>query len=413
MRSIDTLVLALVAILATLRAPFARAAGDPEGLRALRDQAQAIGSAAATAPRPAWLEQALDPNAAAAGEALGRESLTRMQATPPAVSACRDLGQLCGADAATVKSAANQAPPPGVTYTVFVTRALGAEALRAIFREAAGADVRIVFRGIAPGERLMDAIRAIHVLLDGIDPLPNVEIDPTAFRDHAVETAPVIVAAGPDGVLARVTGLSAPDWLRQHIHTGARGDLGVRGPVVAVSEPDLIEELQRRLAALDLGALRAAAIQRFWHRAPFEHLPTASEPRERTIDPTITAHADLTLPDGSRLIQAGQTVNPLAQLPFTQRLIVFDAADPGQVVTAQRLGEAAGPRPLYLASGLDRTQGWDGLRAVEDRLDAPLYLLTPDVRTRFALERVPATVEAQGQVFLVREVPPARGPEAR
>jgi conjugal transfer pilus assembly protein TraW len=336
-----------------------------------------------------------------------------MQATPPDVAACRDLGQLCGADTAAAALAAGQPTTQGVIYTVFVTRALGTEALRAIFREAAGADVRIVFRGVAPGERLMDAIRAIHALLDGIDPLPNVELDPTPFRDHAVETAPVIVAAGPDGVVARVTGLSAPDWLRQHIRTGAHGDLGVRGPLVAISEPDLIEELQRRLAALDLGALREAANKRYWHRAAFEALPTVRETRERTIEPTITASADLVLPDGTKLIQAGQTVNPLAHLPFTQRLIVFDAADPGQVLTAQRLGETAGPRPLYLASGLDRAQGWEGLRAVEDRLDAPVYLLTPDVRARFALERVPALVEAQGRVFLVREVPPERGPEAR
>lgn len=413
MRSIDTLVLALVAVVASLSAPLAFADGDPDGLRALRDQAHAINAAAELAPRPTWLEQAPDPNAAAPGEALGRESLTRMQATPPDVAACRDLGQLCGADTAATALAAGQSTTPGVTYTVFVTRALGTEALRAIFREATGADVRIVFRGVAPGERLMDAIRAIHALLDGTDPLPNVEIDPTAFRDHAVETAPVIVAAGPAGVLARVTGLSSPDWLRQHIRTGARGDLGVHGPVVAISEPDLIEELQRRLAALDLGALRDGAIQRYWHRAAFEALPTVTEARERTIDPTLTASADLVLPDGTQLIQAGQTVNPLAHLPFTQRLIVFDTADPGQVATAQRLSEGAGPRPLYLASGLDRAQGWDGLRAVEDRLDAPVYLLTPDVRARFALERVPATVEAQGRVFLVREVPPERVPEAR
>jgi conjugal transfer pilus assembly protein TraW len=188
----------------------------------------------------------------------------------------------------------------------------------------------------------------------------------------------------------------------------------VRGPVVAISEPDLIEELQRRLAALDLGALRDAAIGRFWQRAAFETLPVATQPRERAIDPTLTAGADLKLPDGTTLIQAGQRVNPLDHLPFTQRLIVFDAADPGQVETAQRLGATAGAaRPLYLASGFDRAQGWDGLRAVENRLDAPVYLLTPEVRTRFALERVPATVEAQGRVFLVREVPPERGPQGR
>jgi conjugal transfer pilus assembly protein TraW len=274
--------------------------------------------------------------------------------------------------------------------------------------------VRIVFRGVAPGERLMDAIREIHALLDGIDPLPNVEIDPTPFRDRAVESAPMIVAQGPDGVLARVAGLSDPDWLRRQLRAGARGDLGVRGPTVAVSEPDLIAELQRRLAALDLGALREAAIGRYWQRAALVSLPTATQARERTVDPTVTASADLALPDGTPLVRAGQTVNPLEHLPFTQRLIVFDASDPDQVETARGLGETpGGPRPLYLASGLDRARGWDGLRAVEDRLDEPVYLLTPDVRARFALERAPATVEAQGRVFLVREVPPERGPAAR
>ena len=46
---------------------------------------------------------------------------------------------------------------------------------------------------------------------------------------------------------------------------------------------------------------------------------------------------------------------------------------------------------------------------MEDILDAPVYLLTPDVRTRFALERVPAFIEARGRVFVVTEVPPEDG----
>ena len=387
--------LLLTAFVAGVYPWLACAESDPQGLRALRDRAQAIGAATEGAPRPAWLDQVPDPGATAAGEALGRESLVRMRGALPTISAERERA-------------------PGIVYTVFVTRALGAESLRTIFRQAAGADVRIVFRGVAPGERLMDAIREIHALLDGIDTLPNVELDPTPFRDQGVDSAPAIVAQGPDGVLARVAGLSDPDWLRRQIRAGARGDLGVRGPTVAVSEHDLIAELQRRLAALDLGALREAAISRYWQRAALVSLPTATQARERTVDPTVTASADLVLPDGTPLVRAGQTVNPLEHLPFTQRLIVFDASDPDQVETARRLGETpGGPRPLYLASGLDRARGWDGLRAVEDRLDEPVYLLTPDVRARFALERVPAAVEAQGRAFVVREVPPERAPEAR
>ena len=91
--------------------------------------------------------------------------------------------------------------------------------------------------------------------------------------------------------------------------------------------------------------------------------------------------------------------------------MVFDASDERQVATAKRLGREAGERRVvYLATRLDRAAGWAGLGSVEDALDAPVYLLTPDLRERFALERVPAFVEARGRVFVVAEVPPEAGP---
>ena len=99
----------------------------------------------------------------------------------------------------------------------------------------------------------------------------------------------MLIATGPDGELARVAGLADPAWLLARVLAGARGDLGVRGPVFAVSEPDLIAELKRRLAALDLAKLRARALARYWKRVRFETLPVAAAARTRTIDPTITA----------------------------------------------------------------------------------------------------------------------------
>jgi conjugal transfer pilus assembly protein TraW len=125
------------------------------------------------------------------------------------------------------------------------------------------------------------------------------------------------------------------------------------------------------------------------------------------VDPIITAPLDLRTADGTLLVRAGETLNPLDRLSFTQRLVVFDATDERQLATAKRLGREAGERRvLYLATRLERSEGWDGLASVEDALDAPVYLLTPDVRERFALERVPAFVEARRRVFIVAEVPP-------
>ena len=356
----------------------------------------------------------------------------------PTVSACRDLGQLCPPEGAAepASSAASTTaehttgsddgsdPRPGetalraedITLTVLVSRSLGAAQLKEIFAFAADTPrVRVAFRGVAEDESLMDFVRQIHGLLAGIEPVPEVVLDPTPFAAAGVDIAPVLLAQGPDGELARVAGLADPFWLRSRVLAGERGDLGVLGPVKPVTEPDLIEELQRRLAALDLDRLRERALERYWQRVAFETLPVAAEPRTREIDPTITAPRDLRSADGTLLVRAGETLNPLDRLPFTQRLVVFDASDERQVATAKT------PRNRRLASGACSIWRPNSSGAGAGRgsprwrtaLDAPVYLLTPDVRQRFALERVPAFVEARGRVFIVAEVPPETGPMSR
>ncbi|MFB1486881.1 MULTISPECIES: TrbC family F-type conjugative pilus assembly protein [unclassified Thiocapsa] len=363
-------------------------------LRALRDQAGATQEAVSGTTLPDWLRPGSSASARA-GEALGaaeRERLHRLTtAQMPALP-----------DAQTTATAT-----PKQTITLLVSRALGAAALRDIFATAARPDVRIVFRGVAEGEPLIDFMRGIHAELDGLDPMPAVELDPTPFRETGAEAVPLMILSGPDGEIARVAGLSDPAWLQAQVAAGRTGDLGVRGPVETISEPDMLEEIARRVAALDLAALREQALARYWTRAVFEYLPTAREPRTRVIDPVIEAKVDIALPDGTLLVRSGERLNPLDRLAFGLRLVVFDPTEPAQVRTARTLGESAGPlRPVYLATRLEREAGWEGFRAIEDALDETVYLLTPDVRERFALERVPASVESAGRVFLVREHPP-------
>jgi conjugal transfer pilus assembly protein TraW len=423
----------LALILAPL--PVTGDAGRDEALRALRDQARAIQSWVQSTERPAWLDANPHDEAKAAGEALGRQQRERFREGIPTVSACRDLGQLCPdttAGAVSESPASVLAGQEGtvsieggdqgqdatalraqdIRLTVLASRSLGAAQLEEIFAFAADTPrVRVVFRGVAEDESLMDFVRQIHSLLAGMDPVPEVVLDPTPFAAAGIDIAPVLLAYGPHGELARVAGLSDPLWLRTRVLAGERGDLGVRGPVKAVTEPDLIEELQRRLAVLDLEKLREQALESYWQHVAFEDLPVAAEPRTREIDPTITATREVRTADGTLLVRAGETVNPLDRLPFTQRLVIFDASDERQVATARRLGREAGDlRVTYLVTRLERRLGWEGLTSVEDALDSPVYLLTPDVRARFALERVPAFVEARGTHFLVAEVPPEAVP---
>lgn len=300
------------------------------------------------------------------------------------------------------------APEPSARrVTVFLSRALGEQALREAFRAAAGrADTVVVFRGLAEGERLRDFVRAVAQWTAGIEPPPAVQLDPLAFRAGAVTTVPEIQVTEGGIELARVRGLTDPGWLLARIAAGARGDLGPQGPTVAVLEPDLIETLQRRLAALDLAQLRERALARFWTRADFVVLPEASAPRERRIDPSVVAGRDLLLPDGTLLVRAGERLNPLAHLPLTRRLVVFDATRPAQVAAARRLGQVSGAPVTYLATRLPRAEGWEALRRIEDTLAAPVYLLSAALRERLALERVPAEARAEGPLLVVREVVP-------
>jgi conjugal transfer pilus assembly protein TraW len=392
------------------------AAGD-DGLRGLRDQRVAIDQGLRDAQAPAWLTPDPASTAHAAGVAVGAAAHDRLRAgaDQPVVEACRDLGQLCGSSVTAPAIGRPPTDPPAaagsedtMSITVLVSSSLGEAQLKDIFALAAGRPtVRVAFRGVAQGESLKDFVRRVHALLAGLEPPPDVVIDPTPFRDADAEVVPQLIATGPAGEVARVAGLADPAWLRAQVVGGARGDLGVRAPVRAVAEPDMVEEIHRRLAALDLQELRDRALGRYWERTALEALPMATERRERTVDPTLVAAAAVHGPDGTVLIPAGATTNPLDHLPFTRRLVVFDVSDPRQVTLARALGRAAdGQRVVYLATRSEHASAWDGWTTVEDALDAPVYLLTPDVRARFAIERVPSLIEARDRVFVVTELPP-------
>lgn len=57
----------------------------------------------------------------------------------------------------------------------------------------------------------------------------------------------------------------------------------------------------------------------------------------------------------------------------------------------------------FIVTRLDREQGWDSYKRVTDAVDAPVYLLTPDVAESFALAATPSVITAQGKRFVVEE----------
>jgi len=316
-------------------------------------------------------------------------------------------------NAAKSKSKAQAEMPDGLAThpkgkpvrVMFVSFSLGDAVLKGIFEESSGQDdVLLVFRGPKPGQKLPGFFAELKALLKDIDPLPNIVIDPTRFQKWKVTTVPEIVAEAQGRALLRVKGVTSLDWVKSRQNAGRQGDLGRFGEVYDIAEIDLLEAIKSRLAMLDGPRLKQQAIARFWQKRPFEVLPASREDRDRTIDLTVTAPRDLIAPNGNLIIRAGHTVNPLDQMAFGLCLIVFDATQPAQLDVARQLScRDKNARVLYLATQLSRQDGWEGLKNLETMLDAPVYLLTPDVRQRFQLQHVPAIVEQAGNRIVVRE----------
>lgn len=296
--------------------------------------------------------------------------------------------------------------PQGKSVRVmFISFSLGESVLKGIFQEASGQeDVLLVFRGPKPGQKLPGFFAGLKALLKDIDPLPNIVIDPTRFQKWKVTTVPEIVVEVQGRALLRVKGVTSLDWVKSRQNAGRQGDLGRFGEVYDIAEIDLLEAIKSRLATLDGPRLKQQAIARFWQKRQFEVLPEVREDRDRTIDLTVTAPRDLVAPNGNLIIRAGHAVNPLDQMAFGLCLIVFDATQKAQVDVVRQLScRDKNARVLYLATELPRQEGWEGLKNLETTLDAPVYLLTPDVRQRFLLQQVPAVVEQVGKRIVVRE----------
>lgn len=360
-------------------------------------RSQAILQALEGQPRPEWLNDQTEPLE------LKRQAMQVFETAQSIQNAALSVG--------TESSLSTNRSNKPLTL-LFVSFLLGDAALKSIFEEASGRDdVLLVFRGPKPGQKLPALMADLKRLLKGIDPLPNIVIDPTRFQRWSVTSVPDIVVEQDGQSRLHVRGVSSLSWLDEQFKAGKQGDLGTLGNVSEIAEIDLLEEIKHRMAAIDWKQKQQQAIARFWAQQKFEDLPTNQEDRDRTVDLTVTAPRDLIAPNGQLIIRARQTVNPLDKMLFGLCLMVFDATIPAQVELIQHQScQDKKARVLYLATSLPRQDGWEQLKTLETRLQAPVFLLTPDVRSRFQLQQVPAIVEQTGNHLVIheRKVPSAQ-----
>lgn len=330
---------------------------------------------------------------------------------------------------------------------VFVSYSMGDAGLQQALLMASGReDTALVMRGIPDGMDIMRGMLRIQQLASEMDPMPTIILDPSLFKEYGITAVPTIVAFEekrtpqtlpdaaneaastvlppgndlsdielPDAVqrveVARVQGLYDPAWLQRGIESGETGDLGIRGPIQEIEERDLIEVMKERVLEIDWAEKREAAQRNYWVNQRFLSLPSAPEDRTRRIDASVVATADIRTSTGEFVARAGDRVNPLDTRPFTQAIVVFDPTDPLEMETlAKRLPKVAQEpgvlKLVYIATGIDKEKGWDAYTELTNRFQAPVYLLTPDVRSRFELQYTPSIITADETHFVVREWKP-------
>ena len=290
---------------------------------------------------------------------------------------------------------------------IFVSWSLGTTAIKDILISFDGMPgIGIVFRGIPNGMSMGDAVSKMHLLTQETHSTVTVLLDPLAFQRHSVSAVPTVVIESPNDVLvAKAVGSSSVTYIEAAVKDGKRGDLGTIGSTQEIIEPDLMDVAKQRIAELDTDAMKERAISRFWDNHKGHPLPPVTKSATRFVDASVIVPDDI-LDNMGRIVQKAGRINPLNMMPFDQKLVVIDPTQSWQVALAKREYAAHGANltVTVMATQIPTDSGWDLFNSVQDRLDAPLYLLPPDMAERFQILRAPSVVTADTKNFMVREV---------
>jgi conjugal transfer pilus assembly protein TraW len=183
-------------------------------------------------------------------------------------------------------------------------------------------------------------------------------------------------------------------------------DHGRIGPTYPIKEPDMLEWIEKRVAAKVASgeALRYQQEQsekmerKLLNPAPLQSVTRASKPRTVYYDPTFVVDENVADDRGRILVPAGTTINPLDRVGLSRPLIFFDARDKSQVAFAKRFLDArAGLAKPILVGGsyFDLMKLWD----------TPVYFDQQSALIRkLGIKHVPAIVVQEGKRLRIDEI---------
>lgn len=182
-------------------------------------------------------------------------------------------------------------------------------------------------------------------------------------------------------------------------------DFGTHGPVWEIGEPNLLEVINARLAAMEdsgeLDAMRTEmqdTTRAYVNRPrPVLGLLPAEEAHSYEVDLSITLDRDLMDHRGVVFARAGTRINPLDYSHFNQRIVVFDGDVPDQVAFALSEGNELDTL-LVLTNGAPL----ELMRAHGRRF---YFDQDGQITSRFHITRLPSVITRGDRVMRVEEVP--------
>lgn len=302
-------------------------------------------------------------------------------------------------------------PAQALTFStkIFVSRSMPLSDIKAAFdRAATEPDTVVVFRGLLPGTDLMAFRRWLAEIAGpfaSLAPPPKIQIDPPAFESAGVTHVPTVVILASDKVVATVSGMVDPNWVRDQVEQGKRGTLPQVGPIHEIAEPDLIQVMQQRLARVDWDKWRRSQVDGLRRALAKPSLPDAILTRTRWHDPSFEVVEDV-VANNHILARKGDRVNPLDRVAFLQEIYVIDATDPRQFAAVKGWISKARTRVTVITTrtGGDDSLAWLAERATE--LGRPIFVWRPDLAQAFGIECAPTRVRSEGNRFRLDEFRP-------
>lgn len=347
--------------------------------------------------------------------------------------------------------------------TFFISESMGKEKVKALI-EAYARDntVRYVLKGFNGKGTINDGLKWLLDLILGMNPQPNILLDPELFQRYDVTVAPTMLLERVDGAPAEkqsageqkisrtfknlgtalglaedqsktaadqitqevvakkalirrpaliVSGVTSREWAIEKAKEGAEFNQKTQGEVFEISERDIQEIAKERVAKIDWERKKEEALNRFWERQQdyYVSLPLAQESTERIVDPSIVLNRDVYGADGSVVFKAGQKFNPFDRMPFTKTVIVFNASMPKEVEAVAKLvkeEQSQNRNVLLLVTEFKSSGAFEQIKSMNESWREPVYLLTPELKERFQIRATPTVVRADNKkkIFNVKEI---------